>query len=171
MAFACIHIPDFMLQSLVRSESASRGSALASPGSALALLSGKPPLWSVVAANRAALQAGVQLGMTESQAAEFCNVEIRHRSEAQERAAHAALLDVAWSVSPRVEDTAADTIVLDLEGLASLFGADENIARELAQRAFRIGVIPYVAIASNIEAAVLAARGFAGITIIPAGEE
>src|SRR5580704_14301150 len=171
MAFACIHIPDFMLQSLVRSEPASRGSALASRGSALVLLNGKPPLWSVVAANAAALQAGVQLGMTKSQVSEFCNVEIRHRSEAQEKATHAALLDVGWSVSPRVEDTAADTIVLDLEGLASLFGTDENIACELAQRTTRVGVIPHVAVASNIEVAVLAARGFAGITIIPAGEE
>jgi protein ImuB len=81
------------------------------------------------------------------------------------------LLDVGWSVSPRVEDTAADTIVLDLEGLASLFGTDENIACELAQRTTRVGVIPHVAVASNIEVAVLAARGFAGITIIPAGEE
>jgi protein ImuB len=162
--FACIHIPDFMVQSVIRAEPALRGRAVA-------LINGKPPLWTVVAANEAALQAGVQLGMTKSQAADFCAVEIRHRSEAQEKAAHAALLDVGWSVSPRVEDTAADTIVLDLEGLASLFGADENIARELARRASRIGVIPQVALASNIEASVLAARGFAGITIIPAGEE
>jgi protein ImuB len=153
-----------MLQSVVRAEPALRGSALA-------LLSGKPPLWSVVAANAAALQAGVQLGITKSQVTEFCGVEIRHRSEAQEKAAHAALLDVGWSMSPRVEDTAADTIVLDLEGLASLFGTDENIARELAQRASRVGVIPHVAVASNMEAAVLAARGFPGVTIIPAGEE
>jgi protein ImuB len=164
MAFACLHIPDFMLQSVVRAEPALRGSALA-------LLSGKPPLWSMVAANAAALQAGVQLGMTKSQVTEFCGVEIRHRSEAQEKAANAALLDVGWSMSPRVEDTAADTIVLDLEGLASLFGTDENIARELAQRASRVGVIPHVAVASNMEAAVLAARGFPGVTIIPAGEE
>jgi len=64
-----------------------------------------------------------------------------------------------------VEDTAVDTIVLDLEGLASLFGADRiNIAHELAQRASRVGVIPHVAVASNIETAVLAARGFPGIT-------
>jgi protein ImuB len=109
--------------------------------------------------------------MTKSQVTEFCGVEIRHRSEAQEKAAHATLLDVGWSMSPRVEDTAADTIVLDLEGLASLFGTDENIAHELAQRASRVGVIPHVAVASNTEAAVLAARGFAGVTIIPAGEE
>jgi protein ImuB len=164
MAFACIYIPDFMVQSVVRAEPVLRSSVLA-------LISGKPPLWSVVAANSAALQAGIQLGMTKSQVVEFCGVEIRHRSEAQEKAAHAALLDVGWSVSPRVEDTAADTIVLDLEGLASLFGTDENIACELAQRTTRVGVIPHVAVASNIEVAVLAARGFAGITIIPAREE
>jgi protein ImuB len=178
MSFACIYIPDFMVQSVVRAEPALgggalalHGRALALPSRALALISGKPPLWSVVAANAAAVQAGVQLGMTKAQVAEFCAVEIRHRSEVQEKAAHAALLDVGWSISPRVEDTAADTIVLDLAGLASLFGTDDNIARELAERASRIGVIPHVAVASNIEAAVLAARGFAGITIVPAGEE
>ena len=164
MSFACIHIPDFMVQSVVRTEPALRASAIA-------LLHGKPPLWSVVAANANALRAGIQLGMTKSQVTEFCVVEIRHRSEAQEKAAHAALLDVGWSVSPHVEETAPDTIALDLEGLASLFGADENIARELALRASRVGMIPHVAVASNIEAAVLAARGFAGVTIIPAGEE
>jgi len=54
------------------------------------------------------------------------------RSESQEKAAHAAMLDAAWSVSPRVEDTAPDTVVLDLEGLASLLGTDEHIAQELA---------------------------------------
>ncbi len=109
--------------------------------------------------------------MTKSQAEECPGVEIRQRSEAQEKAAHAALLDVAWSVSPRVEDTAPDTIVVDIEGLTSLFGADEKIAEELAQRASRIGVIPRVAVASNIEVAIHAARGFPGITIIPASEE
>jgi protein ImuB len=171
MAFACIHIPEFMVQSVVRAEPALRGGVLASRSSALVLISGKPPLCSVVAANSAALRAGVHLGMTKAQVTEFCGVEIRPRSEAQEKSAHAALLDVGWSISPRVEDTAADTIVLDLEGLASLFGADENIARELSQRASHIGLIPHVAVASNIEAAILAARGFAGITIVPAGEE
>src|ERR1700731_4812801 len=164
MAFGCIHIPDFLVQSMVRAEPA-LGSC------AVVLISGAPPLWNVVAANPAALQAGIQRGMTKAQVAEFCGVEIRQRSEAQEKTAHAALLDVGWSVSPRVEETAPDTIALDLEGLTSLFGADENIARELALRASRVGMIPHVAVASNIEAAVLAARGFAGITIIPAGEE
>src|SRR5258707_10913903 len=109
--------------------------------------------------------------MTKAQVAQFGKVQICMRSEAQEKAAHAALLDAAWSVSPRVEDTAADTVVLDLEGLIGLFGADENIAQELARRVTAIGVAARVAVAANIEVAIHAARGFPGITIIPKGEE
>jgi len=166
MAFACIYISGFLLQAVARSESTLRVDRVA-----LALLSGKAPLWSVVAANAAAQRAGVQLGMTKAQVAEFCGVEVRHRSEAQEKTTHAALLDVAWSISPRVEDTAADTIVLDLEGLASLFGSDEEIARVLMERVMSVGVVPNIAIASNIEAVILAARGFSGISILRVGEE
>jgi len=111
------------------------------------------------------------LGMTKAQVAQFGTVQICMRSEAQEQAAHAALLDAAWSVSPRVEDTALDTVVLDLEGLSTLLGADENIARELAQRVAAIGLATRVAVAANMEVAIHAARGFPGITIIPEGEE
>lgn len=164
MAFACIYVSDFLVQSVVRAEPDLRDSAIA-------LISGNPPLWNVVAANLAALQAGIQLGMTKSQVDEFCVVQIRHRSESQEKSTHAALLDVAWSVSPRVEDTAPDTIVLDLEGLNSLFGPIENIPHELAQRVSKIGVIPRIAISSDIEVAIHVARGFPGITIVPVGQE
>src|SRR6266851_664814 len=164
MGFACVYIADFLLQAVVRGQP-SLGER------ALALLGGAPPLWSVVAANAAAFEAGIQLGMTKAQVAQFGNVQICMRSEAQEKAAHAALLDAAWSVSPRVEDTALDTVVLDLDGLASLLGSDENIARELARRVAAIGLAARVAVAANIEVAIHAARGFPGITIIPAGEE
>src|SRR5258706_5734543 len=120
--------------------------------------------------------------MTKAQVAQFgnvgardtrarSNVQICMRSESQEKSAHAALLDAAWSVSPRVEDTAPDTIVLDINGLASLFGSDENIARELTRRVAAIGLAARVAVATNIEVAIHSARGFPGITIIPAGEE
>ena len=164
MAFACIYIPDFLVQSVVRAEPALRDRPIA-------LIGGMPPLWSVVAANSAAFQAGIQLGMSKSQAAEFYTVQIRHRSESQEKSAHAALLDVAWGVSPRVEDTAPDTLVLDLDGLESLFGSEKNIAGELAKRTSDTGVAPRVAVSSNIEVAIHAARGFHGITIVPSGEE
>jgi protein ImuB len=164
MGFACVYIADFLVQSVVRGQPL-RGE------SPLALLGGAPPLWSVVAANPAAFAAGIQLGMTKAHVAQFGNVQICMRSEAQEKTAHAALLHAVWSVSPRVEDTAPDMVVLDLEGLTSLFGSDENIARELARRVAAIGLAARVAVAANIEVAIHTARGFPGITIIPAGEE
>src|SRR5258708_3509824 len=135
MGFACVYIADFLVQAVVRGQRALGDGALA-------LLGGAPPLWSVVAANPAAFEAGIQLGMTKAQVAQFGKVQICMRSEAQEKAAHAALLDAAWSVSPRVEDTALDTVVLDLEGLTVLFGADESIARELARR---VGAVCFAA--------------------------
>jgi protein ImuB len=164
MAFASIHVPNFMIQAAIRAEPALRDRALA-------LIEGTPPLWNVVAASTPARRAGIQLGMTKSQVTEFEAVEIRQRCPGQEAATHAALLDVAWSISPRVEDTAADTIVLDLDGLDSLFGSFEDIARELSHRISQVGVSGNVAVAANIDAAIMAARGFPGITVIAAREE
>jgi protein ImuB len=111
------------------------------------------------------------LGMAKTQAAQFRAVEIRHRSRLQEKSAHAALLDLGASVSPRMEDTAPDTIILDIAGLTSLLVNDENIARQLMRRASGLGLIAHVAVSSNLEAALHAARGFPGITLIPSGEE
>jgi protein ImuB len=70
-----------------------------------------------------------------------------------------------------VEDHARDTILAALTGLNSLFGADENIAREFARRAAELRLHAHVAVSANLEVAVHAARGFAGITVIPEGEE
>ena len=74
-------------------------------------------------------------------------------------------------MSPRIEDTSLGTILLDISGLASLFGSCENIASELAQRAFLLGFSANVAIASRVDAALLASRGFPGITWIPEHQE
>ena len=164
MAFASIHIPDFLIQAVVRAEPGLRHCAVA-------LVHGASPIWNVVAANEAALRAGIHLGMAKSQAAQFRSIEIRLRSQAQEKASHAALMDLGWSISPRVEDTAPDTIVLDIAGLHSLFDSVENIANQLTERASNLGLIANVAVACNIEVAVFAARGFPGITLILPGEE
>jgi protein ImuB len=164
MAFASIHVPNFMVQAVVSADPELRAHAVA-------LVDGVPPLCVVVALNEAARVAGIQLGMSESQAEEFSGVEIRRRSAARERALHAALLDVGWSVSPRIEDTSPDTIILDIAGLRSLFGAEEKIASELMRRAAGLGLSSHVAVAENLEAALHAARGFSGITLISAGNE
>jgi protein ImuB len=163
MAFAAIHVANFMVQAVLRAEVELREKAVA-------LVDGTAPQILVVAANDAAWRAGIQLGMAQTQA-QLCGVEIRRRSRAQEKAAHAALLDLGWSMSPRIEDHAQDTILVDLAGLNSLFGAEENIAREFARRAAELRLQAHVAVSANLEVAVHAARGFAGITVIPEGEE
>ena len=164
MAFASIYVPDFSIQAVVRTEPTLRQHAIA-------LVEGCPPLERVVAINEAATRAGLDLGMTKAQAAQFPSIEIRQRSRSQEQSTHAALLDLGWSISPRVENSAADSIVVDLTGLAPLFGSEEAIAHLLAQRALDLSLLVQVAVSSNLEVALHAARGFPGITVIPPGEE
>ena len=164
MSFASIFVPDFMLQAVVRS----------APGigmRAMVLVDAASPLRPVICLNQHASTKGIKPGMTKSEVEQFGGIGILQRSRLQERIAHAALLDLAWSISPRVEDTAPDDIVLDLAGLASLFGSDENIVHRLAEGAMRLGLETQIATACNIEAAILASRAFPGITVIPEGEE
>jgi protein ImuB len=164
MAFACVYIPDFIAQAVLRSEPALRGRAIA-------IVEGTAPLLFVVGANAEARRAGIQLGMTKSDAEQFPSTGIRLRAPAQEAATHAALLDLGLSFSPRIEDTAPDTVVLDLEGLSHLFGSSEKIADNLARCASEFGLEAHIAVASNPDAAIHAARGFPRITVIAPGEE
>jgi protein ImuB len=168
MAFAAIHVSDFILQVVVRAEPQLRNRALV-------LIDGTPPLEIVVAASEAAARAGISPGMAKSQVEQFRGVKICHRScaqvRAQEKSAHAALLDLGWSFSPRLEDVAPGTIVIDIDGLQVLYGSERNIADQLTQRAAELGLAANIAIASEIEPAIIAARSFSGIALIPAGQE
>ncbi len=121
--------------------------------------------------NAEAHRAGVELGMTKPQVEACSGLTLRARSPVQEAAAHAALLDCAQSFSPKIEDAGCDTILLDLAGLESLFGPVSEIARDLAHRASTLGLEAHVAVASNPDTAVLAARGFSGVTVVPEGKE
>jgi protein ImuB len=198
--FACIYVPDFPVEAIVRVEPWLREQALA-------VLEGKPPMVRVVALNEKARGLGMEMGMTKLQAAVFSapanevahssdtsvkntrttQIEfssrrvrskpkpdlamLRQRSAEQENSAHAALLDVAHAFTPRVEDTARDTLLLDLAGLERLYGAPATMARDLASRVNAIALEANIALAANPEAALHAARGFSGTTLIPAGEE
>jgi len=164
MAFASIFVPQFMLQAVARAEPALAGRALA-------VVEGNPPLCRVADLNEKAAQAGIRPGMNKTDAERAPGLEIRPRSRALEKAAHAALLDAGWSVSPQIEDTAEDTILLNLAGLAHLFGSEEQIGAHLAERARACGLQPNIAISANVETARIAARGYSGVTVIPAGQE
>jgi protein ImuB len=133
MAFASIYVPGFTVQAAMRAEPALYGCPIA-------ILDGVVPLETVVATNEAALKMGVRPDMTKGQAEQFRAVQIHCRRQAHEESAHAALLDLGWSVSPRVEDTAPDTIVIDLDGLNTLFGTEAEIAATLVRRASSLGL-------------------------------
>ncbi len=198
--FACIYIPDFPVEAIIRAEFLLRERAVA-------VLDGKPPVVRVIALNEKARLIGMDVGMTKLQAAVFANKQepspptpennrsprgfahigmsaqrkvnkllnaaaiLKQRSPEQEKSAHGAMLDVAHAFTPRVEDTAPDTLLLDLAGLERLYGPSSKMARDLASHVSTIGVEANIAIASNPEAAMYASRGFNGITVIPTGQE
>src|SRR5579862_9289348 len=183
--FACIYIPNFSIAAALRAEPELQTRPVA-------IFEGKPPLETIRAVNEYATRLGIASGMTKAQAELCSEVALRPRSPLQESAAHAALLDCAQSFSPCVEDAACDTVLLDLAGLESLFGSLPEISNAISSRATTLGLAANVAVASNPDAAVLAARGLcgsglcgagtpfdklragfarAGVTVIPAGEE
>jgi protein ImuB len=162
--FACIFVPNFPVAAVFRAEPELRARAVA-------IFEGKPPLEKVFVVNESAGRVGITPGMTKAQAELCSELTLRPRSPLQESLAHAALLDCAQSFSPCVEDAAADTAILDLAGMESLFGSLPEIARSLFRCAADLGIDGNVAVASNPDAAVLAARGFCGVTVIPSGQE
>jgi protein ImuB len=83
----------------------------------------------------------------------------------------AAASGCAREFSPRVEELDANTVVVDATGLERLFGRPGNLAATLARRFAELGFTGSIAIASNPDAAVHAARGLPGVTIIPRGQE
>jgi len=177
MPFACIYVPNFPVAAALRAEPELKTRALA-------ILEGKPPLEKIFAVNEHAVREGITPGMTKAQAELCADIALRPRSAVHESAAHAALLDCAQSFSPCVEDAACDTALLDLAGMESLLGSLPEISRAIHTRAAALGLAANVAIASNPDAAMLAARGLysdgscgagaparAAITVIPPGKE
>ena len=175
MLFACIYVPDFSVEALLRTTPELREQVVA-------VLDGTPPMLTVVAAHARARAAGIEIGMTKLQAEACPGVRLRRRSLAEEAAARDALLDCAHAFSPRVEDknqqlsnsdkpSAGDTIIVDIDGLDRLFGPPAMIARELSARVSKMGLTANIAIAGNPDAATHAARGFSGITVISHGKE
>jgi protein ImuB len=180
MPFACIYVPNFPVAAALRAEPELQARALA-------LVEGKPPLEKILAVNEEATRLGIAPGMTKAQAELCSELALRQRSPLQESAAHAALLDCAQSFSPCIEDAASDTALLDLAGMESLFGSLPEISLAISNRAITLGLAANVAVASNPDAAVLAARGLCGagtpfdklragfarvgVTVIPAGKE
>ena len=178
--FACIHLPDFPVQASLLAEPSL---SVAEPCACLkdvrasfktvpvALLDGPDSLLKVAACNARARQLGIRIGMTRLQAEAGPGIELRRRVSTDEDLAQRFLIDCGYDFAPRVESTCAGTVILDLTGSERLLGTAHQVAQQLAQHAAEADFTANVAIAASPDAALYAARGDAGITIIPAGKE
>ena len=164
MLFACIYAPDFPVQ-------AALGNPASFLSNAAVVLDGPESLLKVIACNAPARAAGVVLGMTKLQA-ESCGVVLLHaRAAEQEESAQAALLDCGYSFSPRLESTTPGTVMVDLTGAERLLGPAREIGERLLHHAEACGFLVNVALAANPDAAMHAARGSKGLTVIAPGQE
>ena len=77
-------------------------------------------------------------------------------------------VECARGFSLYIEENPPDTVIFDVRGLESLYGPPEMLAREIERR---IGVPASLAIASNPDAAMHAAHGIRGVTVIAPGRE
>jgi protein ImuB len=83
----------------------------------------------------------------------------------------AALLALASSFSPLVENTAPGAVVFSIAGLGKLIGGPQEIAAVVARTGAEAGVQANLAISIDPDAALLAARHIGGITFLTPGRE
>jgi protein ImuB len=128
-AFAVIQIPDFALQAVLRHEPELRDKPVVLVEDTLSPDTSVPNIARnydgedaqrtakahIIQLTRAALDSGVESGMSVSQARARCrDLLVRSRSLPAEQSAQATLLECAWSVSSFVENTAPGLVTLQL---------------------------------------------------------
>ncbi|HKD69246.1 MAG TPA: DNA polymerase Y family protein [Candidatus Binataceae bacterium] len=161
---ACLLVKELPLAAMVRANPELRAAAFA-------LSIGKGPRAPLGFVSAAARHAGVIPGMTVAQASAVApDLTVFARDSALEQAAADALLDVAESFSPIVEAGDPGRVYLDLAGLRGLYGAEDDMAAELARRVRQVGMEADIGIGVNKDIAYLAAR-CGGIRVIDTGRE
>jgi protein ImuB len=87
-----------------------------------------------------------------------------------------SLPEFAYAFSPSVEEVDSQTVVMDVEGCALLFGSTYELANQIAKQAKSkepggLGFRVNVALAANPDAAIHAAKSCRGVTFTAPGEE
>ncbi len=127
---ACLYIPDLPLQAALRAEPELRGRALAIVELDPKGNTQSPPI-----------VAGQMRGLTVAQArAVVPDLETRPLSIEGMRSAQQALLDVATSVTPRVEEPRPGLAFLDLDGTGALFPTERGLLTALESRLADVGL-------------------------------
>ncbi len=165
--FACVSVPEFPAQALVRLRPALRGKCLA-------VLEGAPPHERVCAGNAQARRDGLRNGMTRVEAESFGGMVTLGRSPREEASAHAAMLSCVGGFTPMAEvchTDAAGVCVLDAAGMGRLHATPQLFAGALRRALHGCGFYATVAISTNFDAARSLARTATPIAVVPPGEE
>jgi protein ImuB len=152
--YASLYAREFPAQALLRLRPELREKAFV-------VLAGEPPLQSVCSINSKARALGVVRGMTRIELDTFSSVVVQQRSEAEEAAVRAVLLECAGTCSPRIEDQStgdAFLCVIDIAGMERLFATPQSLAQELSSRVRALGIWASVAVSQNVYAAICLAR-------------
>ncbi len=165
---ACLYVPLFPLAARLRSERDLREEAVA-------LFQGNGNAARVIGASRRARQAGIRPGMSLPQArALLPKLTVRSRDRSCERAAQDALLEIAESFSPRVEDGGEGIVYLELDGLERHFPGDspeQELGHALTLTSNKAALPIWVGIASSKLAARVAAELPSSPKIVAPGQE
>ena len=90
---------------------------------------------------------------------------------AERRAAESPLLQLASAFAPRFEQPDEWTVLFAIGPLRRLIGSPRQVAAEIARRGAEMRIAANLGIASNPDAALLAACHLPGVTLIPPGQE
>lgn len=162
---ACFYVPLFPLAARLRSEPELRQEALA-------IVEGNGNNAHVVAATRRARTKGIRPGHSLAQARSILPKLIaRGRDSECERTAQEALLEVAETFSPRVEDAGEGVVYIDIAGMERHFDDEQELGRSAIQAADSIGLPARLGIAASKLAARVAAELPRSPTIVEPGNE
>jgi protein ImuB len=166
--YACLYAKEFPAQAALRLRPELRDQPVV-------ILEGEAPLQTVCSFNAKARYLGITRGMTRVELDTFPSVHVLLRSQSEESAAHAVMLECAGAFSPRVEDRSDRSeflCVIDIAGTEKLLGAPRILARELLRRVRGLGVSATVAVSRNFHAAASRVRHSSQrISLIEPGNE
>ncbi|HUP45372.1 MAG TPA: DNA polymerase Y family protein [Thermoanaerobaculia bacterium] len=163
---ACFYVPMFPLAARLRSEPDLLREAVA-------IVDGSGNNAHVVAATRRARTKGIRAGMSLAQARSIVPKLIaRGRDSECERTAEEALLEVAETFSPRVEDAGEGVVFVDIAGMERHWASSEyHLARAAIRAADGIGLPARVGVAASKLAARVAAELPKSPTVVERGKE
>lgn len=165
MRLACLYVPLFPLAARLRSEPELTGEAVA-------IVEGNGSHAHVVAATRRARTKGIRPGLSLAQARSIVPKLIaRGRDAACERTAQEALVEVAETFSPRIEDGGDGVVFFDISGMQRHFPDERELAFAAIRAAENVGLCVRCGIAGSKLAARVAAELPQTPTLVAPGDE